>query len=77
MIAYIAYPTSLNLQSANALQTYTTLRELRARRPDTMAIIPRWGSEPSRFTELGAIHLPRPAIGKLSRLYKSTLLYYL
>jgi len=77
MIAYIAYPTSLNLQSANALQTYTTLRELRARRPDTMAIIPRWGSEPSRFTELGAIHLPRPAIGKLSRFYKSTLLYYL
>ena len=77
MIAYIAYPTSLNLQSANALQTYTTLRELRARRPDTMAIIPRWGNEPSRFSELGAIHLPRPAIGKLSRFYKSTLLYYL
>ena len=32
MIVYIAYPTSLTLQSANALQTYTTLRELRARR---------------------------------------------
>jgi glycosyltransferase involved in cell wall biosynthesis len=26
---------------------------------------------------VGAWHLPRPAIGKLSRLYKSTLLYYL
>lgn len=77
MIAYIAYPTSLTLQSANALQTYTTLRELRELRPDTLAIIPRWGDEPSRFTELGALHLPRPAIGKLSRLYKSTLLYYL
>ena len=29
MLCYIAYPTSLTLQSANALQTYTTLRELR------------------------------------------------
>ena len=77
MIAYIAYPTSLTLQSANALQTYTTLRELRARRPDTLAILPRWGREPSRFTEVGALHLPRPAIGKLSRFYRSTLLYYL
>lgn len=77
MIAYIAYPTSLTLQSANALQTYTTLRELRARRPDTLAIIPRWGREPSRFADLGACHLPRPAVGKLSRIYKSTLLYYL
>jgi len=77
MLCYIAYPTSLTLQSANALQTFTTLRELRARRPDTLAIIPRWGNEPSRFAELGALHLPRPAIGKLSRLHKSTLLYYL
>ncbi|MBX0326173.1 glycosyltransferase [Oscillochloris sp. ZM17-4] len=77
MIVYIAYPTSLALKSANAIQTYTTLRELRARRPDTLAIIPRWGREPSRFAELGARHLPRPAIGKLSRLHKSTLLYYL
>ncbi|MEI7771607.1 MAG: glycosyltransferase [Chloroflexales bacterium] len=77
MIVYIAYPTSLALKSANAIQTYTTLRELRARRPDTLAIIPRWGREPSRFAELGAVHLPRPAIGKLSRLHKSTLLYYL
>ena len=77
MLCYIAYPTSLTLQSANALQMFTTLRELRARRPDTLAIIPRWGREPSRFAELGALHLPRPAIGKLSRLHKSTLLYYL
>ena len=77
MICYIAYPTSLTLQSANALQTFTTLRELRRRRPDTLALIPRWGREPSRFAELGALHLPRPAIGKLSRLHKSTLLYYL
>jgi glycosyltransferase involved in cell wall biosynthesis len=77
VLAYIAYPTSLTLQSANALQTYTTLRELRLRRPDTLALIPRWGNEPSRFDDVGALHLPRPAIGKLSRLYRSTLLYYL
>lgn len=77
MLCYIAYPTSLTLQSANALQTYTTLRELRARRPDTLAFIPRWGREPSRFSAVGATHLPRPAIGKLSRLHRSTLLYYL
>ncbi|MBS1964976.1 MAG: glycosyltransferase family 4 protein [Chloroflexi bacterium SZAS-1] len=75
-IAYIAYPTSLTLRSANAIQTYTTLRELRRLAPNTLAIIPRWLREPSRFAELGAVHLPRPAIGKLSRLYRSTLWYY-
>ncbi len=77
MLCYIAYPTSLTLQSANALQTHATLRELRARRPDMLAIIPRWGNEPSRFDEVGAVHLPRPAIGRLSRFYRSTLWYYL
>lgn len=77
MIAYIAIPTSLTLQSANALQTYTTLRELRRRRPDTLAIVPRWGNEPSRFSELGVVHLQRPAIGKLSRIYRTTLWYYM
>jgi glycosyltransferase involved in cell wall biosynthesis len=75
-IAYIAYPTSLTLGSANAIQTYTTLRELRRRAPDTLAVIPRWLREPTRFGEIGARHLPRPAIGKLSRLHRSTLWYY-
>ncbi|MFN8504797.1 glycosyltransferase family 4 protein [Kouleothrix sp.] len=75
-LAYIAYPTSLTLRSANAIQTHTTLRELRQRAPDTLAIIPRWLREPSRFAEVGAVHLPRPAVGKLSRLYRSTLWYY-
>ena len=75
-IAYIAYPTSLMLRSANAIQTYTTLRELRRLAPATLAIIPRWLGEPSRFEEVGAVHLQRPAIGKLSRLYRSTLWYY-
>jgi len=77
VICYLAYPTSLRLQSANAIQTWTTLRELRRLAPDTLALIPRKGREPSRFGELGAVHLPRPGIGRLSRIYKTTLLYYL
>ncbi len=75
-LAYIAYPTSLTLRSANAIQTWSTLRALRQQAPDTLAIVPRWLREPSRFAEVGAVHLPRPAIGKLSRLYRSTLWYY-
>lgn len=75
-ICYIAYPTSLGLRSANAIQTWNTLRALRALHPDLLVLIPRWGREPSRFDEVGATHLPRPAIGKLSRLYRSTLWYY-
>lgn len=76
-ICYLAYPTSLSLQSANAIQTWTTLRELRRLAPETLALIPRKWREPSRFSEIGAVHLLRPGIGRLSRLYKTTLLYYL
>lgn len=76
-ICYIAYPTSLTLQSANAIQTWTTLREVKRLRPGTLALIARWLRQPSRFEEVGAVHLPRPAIGKLSRLHRTTLLYYL
>lgn len=76
-LCYIAYPTSLTLQSANALQTYTTLRELRTRRPNTLALIARWGKGISRFAEVGAYHLPRPAVGRFSRFYRSSLWYYL
>ncbi len=75
-IAYIAYPTSLKLGSANAIQTNTTLRELRRHAPNTLALVPRWLREPTRFGEVGARHLPRPAVGKLSRLHRSTLWYY-
>ena len=75
-IAYLAYPTSLQLASANAIQTWTTLRELRQIAPETLVIIPRWLNEPSRFAEVGAVHVQRPAIGKLSRFKKSTLWYY-
>jgi glycosyltransferase involved in cell wall biosynthesis len=75
-LCYVACPTSLTLGSANAIQTYTTLRELRRLAPETLALVPRWLGEPTRFGEVGARHLPRPAIGKLSRLYRSTLWYY-
>src|SRR5262249_3237971 len=75
-LCYVAAPTSLTLQSANAIQTWTTLRELVRRAPGTLALIPRWLRGPSRFSEVGARHLPRPAVGKLSRLYRSTLWYY-
>ena len=76
-ICYLAYPTSLTLKSANAIQTWTTLRELRRNEPGTLALIPRKWREPSRFAEVGAVHMLRPGIGRLSRLYKTTLLYYL
>lgn len=76
-ICYIAIPTSLTLQSANAIQTWTTIRELKQQRPDTLVLIPRWFGESSRFDEIGAVHLLRPAIGKLSKLHRTTLLYYL
>jgi glycosyltransferase involved in cell wall biosynthesis len=76
-VAYIAYPTSLTLQSANAIQTFHTFRELVQRSPASRAVIPRWWRQSSRFAELpGVVHLPRPALGKLSRLYRSTLWYY-
>ena len=73
---YVACPTSLRLQSANAIQTWSTLRELGRANPGTVAVVPRWPGEPSRFGEVGARHLLRPAVGKLSRLHPSTLWYY-
>jgi glycosyltransferase involved in cell wall biosynthesis len=76
MICYIAYPNSPDLKSANAVQTYHTLRELRRIAPETLAIVPRMRRGPSAFDELGAVHLPRIGIGRLSRLYRSTLWYY-
>jgi glycosyltransferase involved in cell wall biosynthesis len=76
-LAYIAYPTSLVLKSANAVQTYLTCRNLRQLAPDTLIVVPRWLRQPSRFGQVGAVHLPRIAVGKFSRFWKTTLLYYL
>ncbi|NOK61641.1 MAG: glycosyltransferase family 1 protein [Chloroflexi bacterium AL-W] len=76
-LCFIAYPTSMQLRSANAIQTWSTLRELQKQYPDLLALIPRWGGGPSRFDEVGAVHLPRPAVGRFSRFYRSTLWYYM
>jgi glycosyltransferase involved in cell wall biosynthesis len=75
-LCYVAYPNSLQLRSANAVQTHATLRELMRLAPDTLALIPRIEAGPSAFEALGVTHLPRIPIGRLSRLYRTTLLYY-
>jgi glycosyltransferase involved in cell wall biosynthesis len=76
LLCYVAYPNSLQLRSANAVQTHATLRELKRLAPETLALIPRVERGISAFDELGATHLPRIPIGRLSRLYRTTLLYY-
>jgi glycosyltransferase involved in cell wall biosynthesis len=58
-IAYVAYPSSLVLRSANAVQTYATVQALRAIAPDCRVLIPRFAFRASRFTDLGAIYLLR------------------
>ncbi|MBF6611930.1 MAG: glycosyltransferase [Chloroflexi bacterium] len=67
-ILYVAYPMRLDLRAANAIQTYNTVRELQAILPGTLLVIPRWLREKSAFSALDTLHLPRPAINKLSRL---------
>jgi glycosyltransferase involved in cell wall biosynthesis len=57
----------LDLGAANAIQTYSTVRELQKLLPGVRLIVPRWLREPSAFEELGALHLPRPAANKLSK----------
>lgn len=66
-LLYVAYPMRLDLGAANAIQTLTTVRELRAILPGVRLVIPRWLREPSAFESVDALHLPRPAINKLSR----------
>lgn len=58
-LCYVAYPSSLDLKSANAIQTYSTCRELRRLAPDTLVLIPKLPGRASRFQEIGARHLWR------------------
>jgi glycosyltransferase involved in cell wall biosynthesis len=58
-LCYVAYPSSLALKSANAIQTFSTCRELRRLAPDTLVLIPRLPGRASRFKEIGARHLWR------------------
>jgi glycosyltransferase involved in cell wall biosynthesis len=76
VLCYVAYPNSLQLRSANAVQTHATARELRRQAPDTLVLVPRVERGASAFDAIGATHLPRIPIGRLSRLYRTTQLYY-
>jgi len=58
-LTYIAYPTSLTLQSANAIHTYSLTQAMRAQAPELALLVPRFARRPSRFTEVGATHLAR------------------
>lgn len=75
-IAYIAYPSSLILRSANAVQTYSTMRELRTLAPNSEALIPRFALRESRFTEIGAIHLLRLPFNAGRHLIRSVIWSY-
>ena len=66
-LLYVAYPMRLDLGAANAIQTYSTVRELQKVLPGVRLVVPRWLREHSAFEELGALHLPRPAANKLSK----------
>ncbi|MEO8286471.1 MAG: glycosyltransferase [Chloroflexota bacterium] len=66
-LLYVAYPMRLDLGAANAIQTYTTVRELRKLVPGMRLVIPRWFRQPSAFSDLDALHLPRPGVNKLSK----------
>lgn len=67
-LLYVAYPMRLDLGAANAIQTLNTVRELREIMPGVRLVIPRWLREPSAFEAVGALHLPRPAVNKLSKI---------
>ena len=66
-LLYLAYPMKLDLGAANAIQTYYTVTELGKLFPGMCLVVPRWLREKSAFSRLNALHLPRPAINKLSR----------
>jgi glycosyltransferase involved in cell wall biosynthesis len=76
-IVYIAYPSSLTLRSANAVQTYSTARELRALDPAAAVLIPRWARRESVFAEVGAHHLLRLPFNVLSHAWRTTAWSYL
>jgi len=76
-VVYIAYPSSLTLRSANAVQTFSTARELRALDPATAVLIPRWARRESVFDTIGAHHLLRLPFNVGSHLWRTTAWSYL
>src|SRR3954465_8990992 len=77
MITYLAYPSSLTLRSANAVQTYSTARELRALDPAVEVLIPRWARRESAFVAIGARPLLRLPFNVGSHLWRTTAWSYL
>jgi glycosyltransferase involved in cell wall biosynthesis len=73
---YIAYPSSLTLRSANAIQTYHTAGELRRLDPAAIVLLPRLPGRPSAFTAIGATHLPRLPLNALNHLLRTTVWSY-
>ncbi|HEU5326815.1 MAG TPA: glycosyltransferase [Thermomicrobiales bacterium] len=76
-LVYVAYPSSLTLRSANAVQTFSTLRELRALDPDVEILIPRWAWRESVFAQVSARHLLRLPFNVLAHLWRTTAWSYL
>jgi hypothetical protein len=76
-LVYVAYPSSLTLRSANAVQTYSTARELRTLDPRVAVLIPRWAQRESVFGTIGAHHLLRLPFNVLSHLWQTTAWSYL
>ncbi len=76
-LVYVAYPSSLTLRSANAVQTYSTARELRALDPRVAVLIPRWARRESVFGTIGAHHLLRLPFNVFSHLWRTTAWSYL
>ncbi|MHB8648377.1 MAG: hypothetical protein ACYDAR_21560, partial [Thermomicrobiales bacterium] len=76
-ITYVAYPSSLMLRSANAVQTYATVEALQSSAPDITVIIPRFAFRPSLFTNLAATHLLRLPFNAGRHLIRSFLWSYL
>ncbi len=76
-ITYVAYPSSLMLRSANAVQTYATVEALRSSVPDFEALVPRFAFRPSLFSDLGATHLLRLPFNAGRHLVRSFLWSYL
>lgn len=74
-LCYVAY-SSLDLQSANSIQTFNTLRELHKQLGERLQIIvPRFGKEaPPPFP---ATRLARIPVNKLSRVFKSARYSYI
>ena len=76
-ITYVAYPSSLMLRSANAVQTYATVDALQSAAPDCAVILPRFAFRPSAFSALDATHLLRLPFNAGRHLIHSVLWSYL